>query len=71
MENKYTKEQIKDIQEREKKALEFLKELQLTPACSIVKENIGNDTFADKLYPYLADLKFTNKISPIQTKDLK
>ena len=58
---KYTQEQIKDIKERELKALEMLKELQLTPAAQIYKVNIGNDTFADKLIPYLADIKYNDK----------
>lgn len=70
MENQYTKEQVEDVKAREKEALETLKRLQLTPACQIVKENIGNDVFADRLYPYLADLKYANKVSPIQVKNL-
>ncbi len=70
----FSKEQIDDITNREKEALETLKRLQLTPACQIVKENIGNDVFADKLYPYLADTKYSNKDkaieSPIKVTDL-
>lgn len=58
MENKYSRVQIDDIKGREKEGLEQLKKLRLTPACQIVKENIGADVFADKLYPYLADTKF-------------
>ncbi len=77
----YSKEQIADIQEREQKGLEALKTLGLTPACQIVKErldtNVG-DIFADRLYPYLQDVKYVrqgdkyieSKPSPIQVKDL-
>ena len=53
MENKFSKEQIEDIKAREKEALEHLTRLELTPACQILKENIGNDIFGDRLYPYL------------------
>lgn len=55
----YTEEQLKDIQEREKKALELLKELQLTPACFVYKQNIGNDSFIDVVRAYLQDVKYT------------
>lgn len=61
MENKYTPEQIKDIQAREIKAIAYLKELELTPACQMYKINIGNDTFADKVRPYLQDIKYNDK----------
>lgn len=57
----YTNEMKKDIMEREAKALEMLKELQLSPAASIGYINIGNDTFATKMYPYLSDLKYAVK----------
>lgn len=70
MDNKYTQEQVDDIRAREKEALETLKRLQLSPACQIVKENLGNDVFGDRLYPYLADLKYSAKPSPIQAKDI-
>lgn len=62
----YTSEQIIDIQEREKKGLAALKELGLTPACTAQMVNIGNDTFAVKLIPYLSDTKYTPQKSPIQ-----
>lgn len=65
----YTPEQVKDITEREKKGLEVLKELGLTPAAQISKVNLGNDTFGDKLIPYLADVKYTPK--PEEKKDEK
>lgn len=61
----YTEEQKKEIKEREAKALAFLKELQLTPACQVIKVNIGDDTFADKFIPYLQDTKYP------PTKDVK
>lgn len=70
MENKFTPEQIEDVKAREKEALDALKRLQLTPACQIVKENLGNDVFGDRLYPYLADTKYTATASPIQAKDI-
>ena len=70
MENKFSKEQIEDIKAREKEALEHLTRLELTPACQILKENIGNDIFGDRLYPYLQDTKYSPKESPIQAKDL-
>lgn len=64
MAQKFTPAQIADIQEREKKALDFLKELQLTPAAIVTKEKIGHDTgkevWADVVIPYLQDFKFTD-----------
>lgn len=54
----YTEEQRKDILEREKKALEALKKLQMTPASVIYKMNMGDDVFADKVQPYLRDIKY-------------
>ncbi len=65
----YTPEQIADIQEREAKALEMLKELQLTPAAQISKSNLGNDVFGDKIQPYLRDLKFTPTESTIDPNE--
>lgn len=75
----YTPEQIKDISEREKKCLEFLKENQLTPSAVMQKVNIGQDIFVDKVTPYLQDLKFKpvenskdeSIQSPIQPEVLK
>lgn len=66
---KLTEEQIKDIQEREKKALEYLKELQLTPAAIMQKINIGNDLFADKTIPYLQDIKYSGKETGVPSND--
>lgn len=60
---KYSPEEIKDIEAREKKGLEYLKELQLTPAAQVYKQNIGNDMFVDKVTPYLQDIKY-NKNEP-------
>jgi hypothetical protein len=55
----YTKEQEEDIIAREKQGLEALKTLNLTPAASVQKFNIGNDMFTDKVIPYLRDTKYT------------
>ncbi len=71
MKNNYTEEQVKDIEAREKEALEHLKRLHLTPACQVVKQNMGNDVFGDKLYPYLADTLYTPQVSPIQKDEVK
>lgn len=64
---KFTKEQIQDITEREKKSLDFLKENQMTPSAQVIKVNVGTkenpDVFADKIIPFLQDIKyFNNKI---------
>lgn len=67
--DKYSPEQVKDIKEREQKALNYLKELQLTPAAAISKEQIGNDMFADKVVPFIRDTKYEGIISPIQDVD--
>lgn len=66
---KYSESQIKDIEEREKKALEFLKELQLTPSASMQAVNTGNDVFAMRVIPHLADLKF--KVEEGEVKEKK
>lgn len=58
MENKYSEEEIKDITEREKKCLDFLKENNMTPAAQVSKINVGNDMFTDKVIPYLQDIKY-------------
>lgn len=62
----YTKEQIEDIAKREKMGIDYLRSIGLTPAAVIQKINIGNDTFADKLQPYLQDTRYTPNKSPIQ-----
>lgn len=53
-----TPEQLKDIQEREKKAIEVLQDLKLTPAAQIFYENNGTDGFITRVKPYLQDTKF-------------
>ena len=58
----YTEEQVKDVEGREAKALEMLKELELTPAAFCQKTNIGNDVFVDKITCYLQDTKFAEKV---------
>lgn len=59
----YTKEQIADITEREKKGLEALRALELSPAASVKKVIIGNsnnhDIFADAVIPFLQDTKYS------------
>lgn len=72
--DQYTPEQVKDIKEREAKALSMLKELQLTPAAMIVKENLGNDVFGDRMIPYLQDIKYSKDnliVSPLQPNAIK
>lgn len=66
----YTPEQIEDIKSRETKALDMLRELQLTPAIQMQAVNIGNDIFAMKPMPYLQDFKYSGQVSPIQKDDL-
>ena len=61
----YTEAQISDIKDREKKALDFLKAMNLTPAIQMYAVNVGNDTFAMKSVPYLQDLKYANP-SPLK-----
>lgn len=63
-----TKDQQKDIAVRVSKAHIFLKENDLTIACQITKENLGDDVFADRLTPYLQDVRFSGKgiKSPLQ-----
>lgn len=62
--NNLSDEQIKDIKDRELKALESLKELQLTPAAQMIKVNVGDDIFADRVVPYLQDIKYSGKGIP-------
>jgi len=70
MQHQYTEDQVKDIREREAKALAALKDLQLTPAAVVEKMNIGaaigKDVFADSVIPYLRDTKYDAVKSPIQ-----
>lgn len=63
----YTSDQVTDIKAREKEALEHLKRLELNPTVAMSLVNIGNDTFAIKPIPYLADTRYT---SPINSTEL-
>lgn len=63
----YTEEMKKDIQEREAKALDYLKSLDLTPAAILNKVNLGQDVFADKVTPFLQDTKYAKKDQPAPT----
>jgi len=62
-----TTEQIEDIKERELKAIEMLRELQLTPAANTVSSNIGGDHFAMKVVPFLQDTKYLGKKEEVIT----
>lgn len=62
----YTEAQKKDINERTKKAAEFLKKLDLQPACFVSPHNSGDDVFAFKVIGYLQDLKYSPTVSPLQ-----
>lgn len=64
---KYSKDEIKDIQDREKKGLKALKDLDLTPAAQVYKQNIGNDMFVDKVTCYLQDIRYDK--SPKETNE--
>lgn len=73
MESKYTPQQVEDIKEREAKGLAYLKELELTPAAQVYKQNLGNDVFVDKIVPFLQDIKYqakdeTSKKSPKESE---
>ncbi len=63
--DKYTEEQVKDIRERQEKAIKLLETLELTPAAQIMWENTGTDSFVTRMIPYLADTKY-NK-APIKS----
>lgn len=69
--DEYTKEQIKDINERVEKAKIALKELNLEPRCIMSAVNTGDDVFALKATVYLQDIAYQPAISPIQQSDLK
>ncbi len=66
MQQQFTDEQVKDIQERIDKANVVLKELQLFPSAFVSAENLGNDVFGTKVVAYLQDSKFAAIPSPIQ-----
>lgn len=68
--NLYSEEEIKDIEDRIKRANETLKELQLFPSVVLQKINMGDDIFADKAICFLADSKYHKPIpSPFKTDD--
>lgn len=67
MNQKYTDEQVKDIQEREAKAIEALKELQMTLSAQVVAVNVGDNTFANKVIPYLSDMKYTAQEGDVES----
>ena len=60
----YTPEQIKDIQEREAKAIQSLKELELTPASYVAPVNLGQDVFGMQVKGFLQDTKYAKKDEP-------
>lgn len=65
--NSYTEEQRTDINDRVAKAVEALKELQLSCAAVTASERVGDNVFGIKVIPYLKDLKYEPAIpSPIQ-----
>ena len=66
----FSKDQIKDITERELKCLEFLKEMQMCPSVKMVAVNVGNDCFAMKAIPFLNDLKYQETSEPTKPQDL-
>ncbi len=55
----FSAEQIKDITEREKLCLEFLKEHQMTPAATMNAAKMGSDVFGIKVTPFLNDTKYS------------
>lgn len=65
MDQIYSPEEEKDIQERVEKATKILKELDLFPSALVQKLNQGNDIFVDKIICYLQDNKYIKK--PIKT----
>ncbi len=65
----FSKEQIKDIQEREKLCLEFLAEHQMSPSANMQASNLGNDTFGLKVTPFLNDTKYAAK-EEVKPQDL-
>lgn len=58
-----TKEQEEDIKNREAKALEMLKELELSPQAVVYAVLIDPEQgiFGTKVIPYLQDTKFSKK----------
>lgn len=65
----YTPEQKKDIEERVSQAKEMLLKLKLRPGAQVYKIMIDDNTFADKVMPYLQDTKYAGVLSPIQDNE--
>jgi len=61
----YSEEEIKDITERTEKAIKLLGELNLYPTAQVLKVNMGDDVFGDKVIAYLQDNKY--KKEPIKS----
>ena len=60
-----TEEQKKEVEERTQKALEYLKESNLTLEAIVLPVNIGKNVFANQIIPVLQDSKYL----PTQTED--
>lgn len=67
MPQEYTNAQIADIKDREAKGIQALKDLELTASAQVVSVNVGDNTFAQKVIPYLADMKFTKQIGDVES----
>lgn len=57
----YNEKQRVEIKERVEKARVLLKELKLSPAAQVSKENLGNDQFVDKVVCYLQDTRYVKQ----------
>lgn len=70
----YTQEQIDDIKAREVKCLVFLKENGFTPSAQVTQVKVGQDQygeiFSTRVTPYIQDITYSPKESPIQHEDL-
>jgi len=67
MNQKYTDAQVTDITAREKEAVDFLKKIQMTVSAQVVSVNVGDNTFAQKVVPYLADMKYTEQEGDVKS----
>jgi len=63
----YTESQISDIQAREAKGIQALKDLELTVSAQVISVNVGDNTFAQKVVPYLSDMKFTKQSGDVES----
>lgn len=68
---KYTEEQIKDIEERELRAYKAIKDLELFLSATTQSVNMGDNTFAMKIIPHFADLKYAPKEEKIEEAKVK